>query len=59
MNQLWGIVHGLVGKCKKMLVKKMMKVNKMEKKEKKELLAVLWIKLKNDSSCKKMKHNFI
>ena len=40
MDQLRGMMHGLIGKYKKMLVKKMMKINKTEKKKKEELLAV-------------------
>ena len=59
MDWLRGMMHGLVGKCRKMLVKKVMKVNKMEEKKKKKLLAVLWVKLKDDSNCEKMGHNFV
>ena len=40
MDQLRGTMHKLIGKYKKILVKKMMKVNKTKKKEKKKLLAV-------------------
>ena len=59
MDQLRSMMHGLVEKYRKMLVKKMMKVSEVEEKKKKKLLAVLWIKLKNNSSCEKMKYNFI
>ena len=52
-------MHKLIGKCKKMLVKKMMKVNKIEEKKKKKLLAILWARLRDDSSHEKMGHNFI
>ena len=59
IDQLQGTVHGLVGKCRKVLMKEMMKVSKMEEKEKKELLAVPWVRLKDDPNCKKMGHNFV
>ena len=59
MDQLQGMMHGLVGKCRRMLMKKVIKVNKTEKKEKRKLPAILWAKLKNNPNCEKMGHNFI
>ena len=59
INQLQNTMHKLVGKCKKMLMKKIMKMNKTEKKEKRKLPAILWIKLKDNPNHKKMKYNFV
>ena len=35
MNELQNIIYGLVTKCRKILVKRLMKMNKMEKKKEK------------------------
>ena len=52
------MMHGLIMEYKKILMKKTIKINEMEKKKEK-LLVILWIKLKNNSSCKRKGYNFV
>ena len=52
------MMHELMGKCKKILVKKMMKMSEMEEKKKKELPPVQWVKLKDEYRCKKKRYKF-
>ena len=46
MDWLRGMMHGLVGKYRRMLVKEVMKMNEIEEKKKKKLMEKFLIKLK-------------
>ena len=59
IEYLWNMMHKWVTKCKKMLIKKVMKINKIKEKKVKKLLMILWIKLKNNFNCKKINYNFV